>query len=306
MKKKHFYLLILSISVLGCNITKTSNSTEKTASLTELDLNGEYKINDTSVGFEISVSIDGDKRVMKTNGLPNHQTGTFPNEGNPNEISAQSLEYSFPMTPVLSGESRWAREPGVAVNGIKFEPETAERFVCESGEQYKIEAFQELVDLGLDHNHAHVQPTGAYHYHGVPTGLIELLDQGEDIILVGFAHDGYKMYYSKSGKYKPSYRLASELRTGDACSYTNPHTSMSKVIKGTNPDGTFVSDWDYVAGLGDLDECNGIEFNGEYAYFITDDYPYIGRCLKGKFSQRGPKGPPPGSKRPAGSPPHRH
>ena len=51
--------------------------------------------------------------------------------------------------------------------------------------------------------------------------------------------------------------------------------------------GTFTSDNEYVAGLGDLDECNGRvgvtpEFpNGIYHYLITDSFPYIQRCIKG-------------------------
>jgi hypothetical protein len=57
------------------------------------------------------------------------------------------LSYSFPLKPKLSGESKWAREPGIELNGVKYEPETAERFVCETGEVYRIEAFQELVNL---------------------------------------------------------------------------------------------------------------------------------------------------------------
>ncbi|MEM6772072.1 MAG: YHYH protein, partial [Bacteroidota bacterium] len=201
-------------------------------------------------------------------------------------------------------ESRWAKEPGVALNGVKFDPETAERVVCETGEVYRIEAIQELYDLGLDDNNAHVQPTGAYHYHGVPQGLIESLPGTEDVVLVGFASDGFPMYYSRSGRYKPSFRLADDFRTGDACNYRNPHTNETKHLAGSSADGTFVSDWVYDSSLGDLDECNGITLDGQYAYFVTDEYPYVGRCLKGEFTQRGPRGggPPPGRH----GHPHRH
>jgi len=52
-------------------------------------------------------------------------------------------------------------------------------------------------------------------------------------------------------------------------------------LEGTDPDGTYVLDWEYVPGLGALDECNGITIDGNYMYLITNDYPYIGRCLKG-------------------------
>ena len=54
-------------------------------------------------------------------------------------------------------------------------------------------------------------------------------------------------------------------------------------------DGTFVQDYEYVAGSGDLDECNGRitvtpDFpDGTYAYFLTDDWPVIPRCVKGEI-----------------------
>lgn len=51
---------------------------------------------------------------------------------------------------------------GVSVAGIKFEPGTAERDP-ETGAP--IEAFQDIRDLGLDFNNAHVQPNGEYHFH---------------------------------------------------------------------------------------------------------------------------------------------
>jgi hypothetical protein len=296
-------IIILTIILLannGCNNSKkTSSNTE--ASTSDIknvnDYLSAYSIDDKVYGTKTVVTITADKRIMTTNGLPNHTTGTFPNAGNPNTISAQNVKYSFPLNPVYTGKAKWAREPGVAINGVKFEPETAEAFVCETGERYRIEAFQTLVNLGLDSNHAHVQPTGAYHYHAAPTGLINLLDKGEDLILVGFALDGFSIYYSKSGKYKPSFRLASKSRTGDVCSYDTRKEIIKKELKNTNPDGTFVSDWEYVKGLGDLDECNGITVAGKYMYFLTDSYPYSGRCLKGDYKEERPKGSPPGGGR---------
>jgi hypothetical protein len=51
--------------------------------------------------------------------------------------------------------------------------------------------------------------------------------------------------------------------------------------------GTFLQDYEYVAGSGDLDECNGRtgvtpEFpKGIYHYMVTDTWPYVHRCVKG-------------------------
>ena len=252
-----------------------------------------YSLEDESYGTKTEVTILGNDRVMVTNSLPNHKTGVFPNQGNPNSISAQNITYTFPLNPKYTGESQWMREPGVALNGIKFEPQTAEVVVCETGENYRVEAIQNVIDLGLDFNHAHVQPTGTYHYHGTPTSMIEKFDTGEDLVHIGFAHDGFPMYYSKSGKYKPSYKLLEGNREGEDCTYDNPMEHMD-ISLGGHHDGTYGSDYEYVDTYGDLDECNGITIDGKYMYFVTNEFPYVGRCVMGEVEAQQQQGPPRG------------
>jgi len=284
---KELKIYILGMTIFGLFVMSCTNSetTENQGSTTQFidDFFLAYSLVNAEYGTETVVTIEDDSRVMVTNALPNHDTGEFPNEGNPNSISAQSITYKIPLNPEFASQARWVREPGVALNGVKFEPETAEVLQCESGENYKIEAIQDLVNLGLDHNHAHVQPTGAYHYHGAPTGVITAFDKGEDLVHIGFGMDGFPIYYSQSGKYKSSYRLIDETREGTDCNYSIPSTNIDTDLEGTAPDGTYVLDWEFIAGLGDLDECNGAVINRQYMYLITDDYPYIGRCLKGEF-----------------------
>lgn len=248
-----------------------------------------YTLKDKNYGTKTVVKLKNSFRVMTTNALPNHDTGQFPNQGNPNQISAQKTTYTFPLNPIYTGQPTWARTPGVALNGVKFEPGTAEIVQCQTGENYRVEALQDVIDLGLDFNHAHVQPTGAYHYHGSPTSLIHMYDTGKDLVHIGFAHDGFPMYYSKSGKYKPSYKAINGDREGEDCTYENPAQSINIAVNGHH-DGTFTSDFEYVEGLGDLDECNGVMVNGNYIYLVTDEFPYVSRCLMGEFeNQSGPR-----------------
>ncbi len=256
---------------------------------------GEYELEDAKFGTKTMVTIIAKERIMITNSLPNHITGEFPNEGNPNTISEQNRTFKFPLIPKYTGKAEWIREPGIALNGIKFEPGTGEVVVCESGENYRIEALQDVFDLGLDVNHAHVQPNGAYHYHGTPTAVIEDLDTGEDLIHIGFAHDGFPMYYSKSNAYKPSFKLLDGSREGEDCSYSNPKQTIVLPDVGHH-DGTFGSDFEYVDGSGDLDECNGITVDGKYMYVVTNEFPYVGRCLMGEFESQERGGPPPGAR----------
>ncbi len=247
------------------------------------------KIYETYEDAWVEITTDDRYRYVKGNGLANHATGTFPNRANPNAISEQEVEFRMTLNPSHDGSATWARLPGVAVNGVKFEPETAERY---QNTDWKYEAIQAGVpSLGLDSSYAHVQPDGTYHYHAVPTGLVEKLaaQTSTDTLLVGYAADGYKMYYSQSGIYEPSYRIKSGTRPDGP---------------GGTYNGTFTQDFEYVEGLGDLDECNGKWVNGEYRYYLTDDFPYIPRCLQGtsdsSFTQGGPGGGQPGVRNQSG------
>ena len=105
------------------------------------------------------------------------------------------------------------------------------------------------------------------------------------------------MYYSKSGQYSSGYKLGQATRDGTDCSYT-PRNGAT-IEFGAEKDGSLTSDWEYSSSYGDLDECNGIEIDGLYSYLITDEFPYIPRCLMGVFSEE------PGEAGPGGAPPKR-
>jgi len=283
-----FSVMVLLVA-LSCNDHKSKtkqnhgeHSHDEQSSHSHNDYFGAYALSDDSYKTKTTVTINGDSRMMITNAMPNHKTGSFPNKGNPNTISAQNRTYTFPLIPKYTGNAQWVREPGVALNGVKFEPRTAEVVTCDTGENYRVEALQDVIDLGLDFNHAHVQPTGAYHYHGTPTSVVEKFDTVEDLVHIGFAHDGFPMYYSKSNSYKPSFKAIDGNREGEDCTYENPHQSRDISIEGHH-DGAFTSDFEYVEGSGDLDECNGVTIEGKYMYLVTNEFPYVSRCLMGEI-----------------------
>lgn len=210
---------------------------------------------------EVTITTDGTYRYIESNGIPNHETGDFPNSGNPNTISKQSHSYRVTLNPSYLANSIPVPVPGVALNGLPFEPGTAER----NGD-YNIEAFQDEFNLGLDENNAHVQPTGSYHYHGIPTGLVDSLKGNEDLVQVGWAADGFPMVVSQSNAYASSYELKSGTRPDIGGTYN----------------GTYTQDFEYIENSGDLDDCNGITIDGEYMYVLTNEFPYISRCLHGE------------------------
>lgn len=298
MRLLKFSFLLILLAALSCSRKNHSHThsvvAEHSIESNTNDYFGAYVLKDHRYGTQTEVKILRNSRLIKTNSLPNHEVGNFPNPGNPNAISAQSLTYKLPLNPKFIGHAKECRETGIALNGVKFEPGTAERVICSSGETYRVEAKQELINLGLDFNNAHVQPTGHYHYHAKPMGLVDKFDNGQDLVHIGFAMDGFPMYFSKSGKYKPSYQMNTIKRSGNNCKYIGlGGYEIDSNFNGDQPDGTYTQDWEFIEGSGDLDACNGITINNKYVYLVTEEYPYVGRCLNGEFKESRHPGPPP-------------
>ena len=108
---------------------------------------------------------------------------------------------------------------------------------------------------------------------------------------VGWAADGFPILYKfgpdATGTIKrlaPSYQLKAGDRPGDGTTEPcGPYT------------GKYTNDYEYVNGLGDLDECNGIQQSitlttaqgtetFDYFYVISSTFPQVPRCLMGNVS----------------------
>lgn len=251
----------------------------------------------------VTLRTEGAYRVIECNGIPDHETGRFPNRNNPNPIAEKRYTFRVPLKPQAAAKPTptgyaWF---GVALNGVPFEPGTQEFWKDDRSSGWTHEAIGGESNLGIDMNQAHVQPNGAYHYHGTPRGLVTALG-GEDksMLLVGWAADGFPVY-GNMGHADPR----------DARSPLRAMRSSYRLKAGQRPaepkgpggryDGNYTQDFEYVAGLGDLDECNGRfgvtpEFpQGVYHYHITPTFPLISRLWKGTADPSFQKqGPPPG------------
>ena len=80
------------------------------------DYLGSYELMNDEFGTIVTVTVDGSTRTIETNALPDHETGDFPNQGNPNTISDQDLVWEFPVEAVFTGAAEEPRVPGVAVD----------------------------------------------------------------------------------------------------------------------------------------------------------------------------------------------
>jgi arylsulfatase A-like enzyme len=257
--------------------------------------------------------LEGDQRLVYSNNYPNH---------NYCFVSTRTPEpyyrlYKFDLQPALSGTTtsltRTNGRPvnffGISLNGVYMMPAPATPFIFEDKDtgQYNWDwVFEPTTNIGegsdfvgLDCASAHVNPNSGYHYHGNMFEYVEQLETGistttsvpEKTLQVGWAADGFPILYrfgpDKDGNLKemfPSFQLKSGLRPGNGISA--PCGSYS---------GKYTNDFEYIAGKGDLDECNGIEATVslttaqgeetfEYYYVVTQDFPQISRCMKGNFN----------------------
>ncbi|MEQ2008996.1 MAG: YHYH protein [Limisphaerales bacterium] len=246
---------------------------------------------------QVSITVEGGFRVIKANGLPDHAPGQFPNRGNPNVVAAQSYSYRVPAQPKENAQfTRLAMHPfGVALNGVVFDPGAAEWWQMDPRSGWTLDPISGSQKLGIDRHNAHVQPTGAYHYHGMPTGLVEKLSGGkEKVVQMGWAADGFPIY--GPWDYSDAKSTNSAVKRMKSSYQLRPGTRASG--PGGKFDGSYVEDFQFVKGAGDLDEANGRfgvtpEFpQGTYHYVLTDDFPFIPRQFKGtpdsSFFRHGP------------------
>lgn len=259
-----------------------SHAVDKPASLWD------FLSNPAHAAAHVAIDEQGGWRFIESDGLADHETGAFPNRGNPNAIREQSYRFRVALRPQAAGRVTplGHQNFGVALNGVPFDPLTAEYWNNDRASGWNIEAMSGAMNLGLDRNNAHVQPNGAYHYHAMPTGLLEKLSARKNgPVQLGWAADGFPIYAPYgfgAGELKASFRVKSGTRpSGPKGAY----------------DGTYVQDYEYAPGRGDLDECNGVtaktaEFpDGTYLYVLSTAYPFIPRCWKGAPDMSFARGP---------------
>ncbi len=224
-------------------------------------------------GNKVATTTKGSETCITSNGTPNHDIGQFPNRGNPNRFKAQNLEYCFDATPELTGRTNHrAQTVGVTLTGIAIRPGTADYYDAKSprgfsrdrSSGWRLEGMGAAEILGMDAENAHVDNRGLYHYHAISDALVDSLHDSH----IGYAADGFEIHYV-GDQAQSSWQLKSGSRP------TPPRGEY---------DGTYEQDWEFIAGSGTLDECNGAMVDGTYTYFATDTFPFFPRCFKGTVS----------------------
>lgn len=152
---------------------------------TQYDINKKVHVSG-SVSWQSNFSntLNGNQRLITTNGLPNHVTGIFPIQSsdaayaydrNPNKISAQSLTYTLAADPVYGSPNCMGGESGVMLSGVPI----FNGFDAGGRDAGAWEV--------QDSCSGHPQVSGEYHYHTLSSCIT---DADVDTV-IGFALDGF-------------------------------------------------------------------------------------------------------------------
>lgn len=203
---------------------------------------------------QLNITCDNDFLNIQSNGIITYEFIAM----TPGDIEAQNYNWHIPLYPEFAtqtSEIPLLGPVGVIVNGLPiFGPNEAP--VADYGDPY--------LDGLLDYCGGHTAQ-GMYHYHFRPDCLFTQVD-GQVGLIMGYAFDGFPI-------------LAPYICEDAACTSTKKvESSWQEVQNVTNA-------WEahqYVAGSGDLDQCNGMMMSdGSYAYFATDSFPYFLGCYIG-------------------------
>jgi hypothetical protein len=137
----------------------------------------------------VKVSLTGQFLDVASNGIPNHPTGNYPNEHNPNSILRQDYHFRIPLKPKMARDTTSLPfgPIGVAVNGIPFyNPYNAQGMDAVFGPNAEV----------FDSCCGHPDPMGRYHYHKYPICVNSPFRDpyGKHSTLIGWAFDGFAIY----------------------------------------------------------------------------------------------------------------
>jgi hypothetical protein len=278
-----------------------------------------------SNGIEVNVQqvrYSTNNVYINSTGVPAYTVGPYL-DGNPAQASDAAYLFRIPRNPVENtgtDTETGLGHTGILINGVPIYNYSDARSYMNMGiwNQNAIAA----ENSGFDCSRGHPAPgpgmstDGSYHHHqapirfdasftpsssvctSYPSAGLYTLDSTAHSPLIGYAFDGFPIYgaYSYSNpdgtggirRMESSYRLRSitDRHTLPDGTVLTP-SQYGPAIGTTYPLGYYAEDFEFVSGLGDLDEHNGrVQVTPEYpagiyCYFATVDenwataYPYF-------------------------------
>ena len=124
-----------------------------------------------------------------------------------------------------------------------------------------------LNDFGTDRNNALTQPDDTYHYHGNPMAMFQTNCESTGTVspVIGFAADGFPIYgscFDDEGTVRKA-RSIYVLKHGGGPRQNIDGYSTPKARQGSVASSNY----------------NGAVVDGQYGYYITDEFPWVLACF---------------------------
>ena len=309
---KFFTLIIISLSVTATSIAQLNplitswklNTTGGTGYLGYTTNVKQVLYSTTSVYIKTNDIAD----YIPVNAGPPPGVDWWPN----NPWFPDSMGYTFRFRLNPSQNTGTPTKPpyghiGVWVNGVSiYNPLDAKSYNNDTTWFQNAFYWEHLLAETFDSCWGHPNQSHEYHTHQSPSCVYDQTDSLNHSPIIGFAFDGFPIYgcyaYTNTNGTGPIKRMTSSYRMRTMPDRTTlPNgTTLAPAFYGpsfaTVPLGGYQEDFEYVSGLGDLDDHNGRfcitpEYpSGIYAYFVTLDstltpvYPYaIGQTFYGNI-----------------------
>lgn len=228
--------------------------------------------------------------------IPAYSIGPWPM--NPNTPTDQGFVFKIPRNPQPNTGNPTATSLGhiaVLTNGVTvFNAKDAMSY---NNQNVWHQNAPVVEGPSMDACLGHPAPGGEYHHHQRPVCLYTA-NASQHSPIIGYAFDGYPIYgayaYQNTNGTGPISRMRSSYRLRNITTRTTlpDGTVLSSgqygpAVSTTYPLGYYIEDFEYISGLGDLDEYNGRfcvtpEYpSGTYCYYATIDslgasaYPYM-------------------------------
>jgi hypothetical protein len=259
------------------------------------DSNGTTVLNLNDSSEVQQVCYNTDSIYVRTNILASFIMGPW--TGDPFLADGQNNSYVFPRNPTYPSSTHQTKPTGtmgLLVNGVviyddgdgkSYNSTTSTNSNSGAGVWNQIAWVAHAGEM--DAGNGHPDPNNVYHNHSNPIMLCSVTSSTAHSPIIGWAFDGWPIYgpfgyatatdaTSAITRMTPSWQLRNiTTRTtfydGTTASQTGPAVSTSF------PLGTYIEDYEYISGLGDLDYYNGRycvtpEYpSGTYAYFLNTD-----------------------------------
>lgn len=229
---------------------------------------------------------------VKSSSVPNY----YLDGQSMNDATDQDAVWIIPRTPVVDATPGGVPggQTGLMLDGsVCFHPGDAQSY-NNANVWNRLAYYFEGPDM--DNYNGHSTPNDHIYHHHFDNLALNNTGSAVHSPIVGYAWDGYPIYGSYAYANTNGTGAITRMRTSYQ-KYTYTTRTNGPNVGGQYPIGCFIEDWEYVSGLGDLDEHNGRfaitpEYpSGTYAYYTTIDangdpeYPYfIGPTFYGQFS----------------------